>query len=166
MRNMNSTKATLLALASLIPLSGAANAALPSWAQNGSGSGQFEVQGSVDAICVIEVSDLAFTLDLQEGETAAKVATISESCNSGGGYTISFSSLNLGMQHSTDASRLVPYSLNYDGAVMSDLSAGLALTRSGEGFEQQFDVIINVSGDYERIAGNYKDVISVTIEAN
>lgn len=137
----------------------------PPWAQNNTSNGQFDINGSIGAFCVIEVNDLGAVLDLQDGESGASVATITESCNSGTGYSISFSSVSNGMVHSEDASRVVTYQLNYDGLSMTDLNAGLSLIRTGEIFNQQRSVTIDVAGDDERIAGIYSDLIQVEIAA-
>ena len=158
-----------LALAgTLILVSGVAqaNGNAPSWF-SAAASGQFDVAGVVSARCAVEVTDLSTTLDLQTGETGAQVAIIKESCNSGSGYTVSFSSANGGdMVHETDSLLKVDYSFNYDTVAGQDLAGGVTLSRAGLEFHRTHAVTIDVEGDYERQAGNYADIVTVTIAAN
>ena len=138
----------------------------PSWFTAPS-SGQFDVAGVVSARCAIEVNDLSTTLDLQTGETGAQVAIIKESCNSGAGYTISFSSANGGdMVHETDSFLRVDYAFNYDTVSGGDLAGGATLSRAGLEFQRAHAVTIDVTGDYELQSGNYADIVTVTIAAN
>ena len=138
----------------------------PSWFTAPS-SGQFDVAGVVSARCAIEVVDLSTSLDLQTGETGAQVAIIKESCNSGAGYTVSFSSANGGdMVHETDSLLRVDYAFNYDTVSGGDLAGGATLSRAGLEFQRAHAVTIDVAGDYERQAGNYADIVTVTIAAN
>ena len=139
---------------------------VPSWF-TAPASGQFDVAGVVSARCAIQVEDLSTTLDLQTGETGAQVAIIKESCNSGSGYTVSFSSANGGdMVHETDSSLKVDYGFNYDTVSGGDLAGGATLSRAGLEFQRAHAVTIDVTGDYERQAGNYADIVTVTIAAN
>ena len=154
-----------VAAVGVMAISGAAQADAPSWAAGGTASGNFDVRGSVAETCVIQINDLATVLDLQGGESGAEVAQVTENCNSGNGYSISFSSGSQGMVHTEDASRSVSYQLNYDGNAMSDLSAGLSLSRSGEVFSDTNSVTIDVTGDESLIAGTYLDLITVSIAA-
>lgn len=149
----------------LTVFSNVADAAEPSWAVGKQATGNFDVTGAIDESCVISVDNLATVLNLQDGEESASVATITESCNSGNGYTISFSSGSQGMVHTEDDSRSVEYELNYDGEKMKDLENDLTLTRNGEAYNAQYSVTVDVKGDNERIAGTYTDLIQVQIAA-
>ena len=155
---------TLMLVSGVAQADGGGNA--PSWF-NAAASGQFDVAGVVSARCAIEVNDLSATLDLQTGETGAQIAIIKESCNSGSGYTISFSSANGGdMVHEGDSSLKVDYGFNYDTVSGGDLAGGATLSRAGLEFQRAHAVTIDVEGDYERQAGNYADIVTVTIAAN
>jgi len=149
----------------LTVFSNVAVAAEPSWAVGKQGTGNFDVTGAIDESCVISIDNLATVLNLADGETGASVATITESCNSGNGYTISFSSGSEGMVHSEDSELSVEYELNYDGEKMNDLKKDMTLTRTGEAYNAQYSVTIDVKGDDERIAGTYTDLIQVQIAA-
>lgn len=153
------------ALAALVSAPAFAQSA-PSWL-SATDSGSFDVVGAVQAICVVEVEDKDITLDLFNGEEGANVATIKETCNSGAGYTIAFASANDGdMQHTEFPGELVDYTFNYDTATGADLAKELELTRTGAEFQRTHDVLVDVKGDFERLAGQYIDYVKVKIAAN
>jgi spore coat protein U-like protein len=158
----------VIAGASLAIISSSAFAAQsgPSWLDAKS-EGQFDVTGVVPAACVVEVQDLDTILNLWTGETGAKVADIKETCNSGSGYTISFKSDNAGaMANEDDASLKVEYGFNYDTATGQSLAKTVELVRTGLEFQREHVVTVDVGGDYNRRAGIYKDIVTVTIAAN
>ena len=147
-------------------MSTSAFAVAPSWVDAAS-TGDFDVTGVVPAACVVEVEDLDTTLNLWDGEVAAEVANIQETCNSGSGYTISFTSDNLGsMEHEDDAAIKVAYTFNYDTLGGASLDQARLLTRTGLEFQRAHVVTVDVDGDLERRAGIYQDMVMVTIAAN
>ncbi len=150
----------------MISASAFAASVQPSWI-NAASKGEFDVTGVVPAVCAVQVDDLDTILDLWEGETAAKVAVIKETCNSGSGYTVKFSSANGGdMVHESDPALRVGYAFSYDSVKSKSLASDISLTRSGLAFQQQHTVTVDVTGDYERTAGTYQDFVTVTIAAN
>lgn len=166
--NIMNIRNIIIAGASLAVISTSAFAveAGPSWL-NAKSEGQFDVTGVVPAACVVEVEDLDTILNLWTGEKGAKVANIKETCNSGSGYTISFKSDNAGaMANQDDPSLTVAYGFNYDTATGQNLAKDVQLVRDGLEFQREHVVTVDVDGDYNRRAGIYQDMVTVTIAAN
>ncbi len=130
-----------------------------------SSSGTVDINGTVDAVCEVSVTDLNASLDLVSGESSKKVATIQEHCNDHQGYTVSFSSSNSGNLRSGDGN-LVSYTVDYDGQSRQDLQRSMSLRRSQAQFRQNRDLNVNIDSSTTRVAGAYADTITVTIQAN
>lgn len=137
----------------------------PSWVKNKSNSGTIKIQGVVEQYCVIDIINFEPLLDLQKGEKGTEIASITESCNIPSGYNISFVSLNGGLKSNGENETLIPYSLNYSGAKIRDLSTNTSLERSKEAFKLTHILTIDVSPKDQNPSGLYTDQIYVQITA-
>ena len=127
-------------------------------------SGEIIIKGSVGEICEIQVVDLGTNLNLVDGETAARVGEITETCNNPEGYSIEFSSTNGGfMQGPLDKQSF--YTVNYDALSDYSLAANGQLVRDLPQWNAAYDLTVNVQGDSELPAGRYDDTVTVTIAA-
>ena len=127
-------------------------------------SGEIVIKGSVGDICEINVVDLGTNLNLVDGEQAARVGEITETCNNPEGYSVSFSSENGGfMTGPLDAQS--SYTINYDSIADYSLDSEGELVRDLPRWNAAFDLTVNVQGDDELPAGNYKDLVTVEIAA-
>lgn len=128
-------------------------------------SGQIELRGSVGAVCEIIVTDLGVSLDLVNGESARVVGSVEETCNDPDGYTLSFASDNSGSMNGP-LNTEVDYSFNYDSISAASLASDQSLARPGPRFGLQNDVAVNIAGQSNLPAGQYRDTITITIAAN
>jgi hypothetical protein len=143
---------------------------LPSFASAGD-SGALQLRGQIALACSIRVdaTQVATSLDLTQSETDLSVASVTETCNSGTGYTIKVSSQGNGSLYGPlDA---VTYQLKYD-EVEADLSASqvspvLVTNVTGktgaEGVTK--DVTISYSTDGSLSGGTYEDTLVFTVAA-
>jgi spore coat protein U-like protein len=130
----------------------------------GQTSGEIIIKGTVGDLCEINVVDLGTNLNLVDGEQAARVGEITETCNNPEGYSVSFSSTNGGfMAGPLDAQSF--YTINYDSIDDYSLAADGELVRDLPRWNAAFDLTVNVEGDDELPAGNYKDLVTVEIAA-
>lgn len=134
-------------------------------------SAVLNLRGIVDSVVDISItpeSD-AQSLDLSTSASNKKVATVVETANVLGNYTVSVSSLNQGnLVHTVDSDASVAYTLSYAGQSVN-LSTGSIFSRTGTpSSSQSYDVNISYTGapDASRLAGNYEDQVTFTISAN
>ncbi|MEE4331410.1 MAG: hypothetical protein V2J10_11110 [Wenzhouxiangella sp.] len=135
-------------------------------AVGGQTSGEIVIKGSVGDICEINVVDLGTNLNLVDGEQAARVGEITETCNNPDGYIVSLDSANGGfMEGPLDARSF--YTVNYDELEDAPLKIGRGrgLMRDLPQWNESYDLTVNVTGDDELPAGYYEDTVSITIEA-
>src|SRR6056297_339968 len=112
----------------------------------------------------ISVVDLGTNLNLVDGEQAARVGEITETCNNPEGYSVSFKSDNGGfMTGPLDAQSF--YTINYDSIEDYSLESAGRLARELPRWNAAFDLTVNVTGDDELPAGGYKDLVTVEIAA-
>jgi spore coat protein U-like protein len=150
-----------LAIATAIAFGFAASA---SAAVGGPTSGEIIIKGSVGEICEIKVVDLGTNLNLVDGEAAARVGEITETCNNPQGYRVAFESANGGfMQGPLDEQSF--YTINYDALSDYSLSTSGELVRELPRWNAAYDLTVNVTGDSELPAGSYADTVKVTIAA-
>jgi len=130
----------------------------------GQTSGEIVIKGTVGHICEIAVVDLGTNLNLVDGEQAARVGEITETCNNPEGYEVSFSSDNGGfMSGPLDAQSF--YRVNYDSIADYSLEDEGSLVRDLPQWNAAYDLTVNVDGDSELPAGNYRDLVTVEIAA-
>ena len=133
-------------------------------AVGGQTSGEIVIKGTVGHICEIAVVDLGTNLNLVDGEQAARVGEITETCNNPEGYEVSFSSDNGGfMSGPLDAQSF--YRVNYDSIADYSLEDEGSLVRDLPQWDAAYDLTVNVDGDSELPAGNYRDLVTVEIAA-
>lgn len=124
------------------------------------------VVGSIVDVSVAAESD-AQSLDLSTSTSNKKVATVSETTNTTGNYTLAVSSANGGnLKHSNGDN--FPYSMTYGGQGVN-LATGTTYTRTSTPLTtQNFDVKISYTGvnAASMVAGNYDDLVTFTITAN
>ena len=133
-------------------------------AVGGQTSGEIVIKGTVGHICEIAVVDLGTNLNLVDGEQAARVGEITETCNNPEGYEVSFSSDNGGfMSGPLDAQSF--YRVNYDSIADYSLEDEGSLVRDLPQWNAAYDLTVNVDGDSELPAGNYRDLVTVEIAA-
>jgi hypothetical protein len=109
---------------------------------------------------------IATTLPLDTTQNNTKIATLQEKSNSSTGYKILITSMNQGNLVSGQNS--IPYTLNYDGQTVN-LVAGSEFTYSAAAaVTNNRDIKISYIGDADenRVAGEYTDSVTFTIQAN
>lgn len=133
-------------------------------AVGGQTSGEIVIKGTVGDLCEIAVVDLGTNLNLVDGEEAARVGEITETCNNPEGYSVSFSSDNGGfMTGPLDAQSF--YRINYDSIEDYSLEDEGRLSRDLPQWNAAYDLTVNVDGDDELPAGRYRDLVTVEIAA-
>mgnify|MGYP000930911352 CR=1 FL=1 len=123
--------------------------------------------GVVPVSCSIAIATTAkaASLDLKAGEQSVSVGVVTETCNSGNGYTVAITSQHGGQLRSGDASApLASYSASYDDATGSIVS-GLAASRNGAFFGRKANLVVSVPANAQAIAGNYSDSLTIVIAA-
>jgi spore coat protein U-like protein len=130
-----------------------------------SNSGQIIIRGTVGAICEVGVIDYGTNLDLVAGEQQRAVGEIKETCNDPDGYSVSFTSDKGGkMVGPLDATSA--YRVNYDSITDHSLSTDASLPRPEPRWNERHELTVNVDGQDELPAGEYLDVVTVTIAAS
>lgn len=146
------------ALAAALFVTATANAAGPT-------TGQIIIRGTVGAICEIGVVDYGTNLDLVAGEANRAVGQVNETCNDPNGYSVSFTSEKGGkMVGPLDAAS--PYRVNYDSIADHSLSSDASIARPEPQWNVQHELTVNVDGQNELPAGEYRDTVTVTIAAS
>jgi hypothetical protein len=155
---MNATK-SLIALAALAASFGAFAA--------DQDAAKLELRGSVAVNCTIAVKPTAkaTSLDILGGENNTLVGVVTESCNSGNGYTVSVNSDNAGQLLSKSAgAKPTVYTAAYDDA-SGDIAKELLASRDTAFFNRQGNLTVSFAGDAQAIAGVYSDIVNVVIKA-
>jgi hypothetical protein len=117
--------------------------------------------------CTIDVKPTAkaTSLDILKGEKEALVGVITESCNSGNGYTVQVTSDNAGQLLSkSNGAKPTAYEARYDdgqGAIAKEIVA----QRDKAFFGRQGNLTVSFAGDEQAIAGVYADVVNLVIKA-
>ena len=152
---MNLKNASLSALVLALFAAGSAHAAGPT-------SGQIIIRGTVGSICQIAVVDLGTNLDLVAGESNRAVGKVTETCNDADGYSVSFTSAKGGKMVGPLGAESA-YRVNYDTISNTSLSSAAALVRPDPQWNVQHELTVNVAGQSELPAGEYRDTVTVTI---
>ena len=155
---MNLKNASLSALIAALLVAGSANAAGPT-------SGQIIIRGTVGSICEIGVVDYGTNLDLVAGESNRAVGQVTETCNDADGYSVSFTSSEGGKMVGP-LGAISAYRVNYDTLSDTSLSADASIARPDPQWNVQHDLTVNVEGQNELPAGEYRDTVTVTIAAS
>ena len=136
-------------------------------------TGTISLSGTVVEVNYIEVfqSELAMNLNVTEGETAAKVATVSEHSNSPTGYTIYMNSVNdSNLVNIWDMTKATAYMVSYDGGAPMSLGttdSAVKVVGSLDGLTtDDSEVVLSVDGNMSASPGDYTDLITVSIAAN
>jgi spore coat protein U-like protein len=128
-------------------------------------SGQIIIRGTVGSICEIGVVDYGTNLDLVAGEANRPVGAVTETCNDPDGYSVAFTSDKGGkMIGPRDAESA--YRINYDSIADHSLAADVAVERPDPQWGLRHELTVNVDGQDQLPAGEYTDVVTVTIAAN
>ena len=127
-------------------------------------SGDIIIKGTVGAICEIGVTDYGTNLNLVDGETATPVGQIKETCNNPEGYAVEISSAN-GSVMEGPLGKTSAYTVNYDSLADTNLADAARLERLQPQWNASYEMSVNVTGDDELPAGEYRDVVTVTIAA-
>ena len=125
-------------------------------------SGTIALRGTVPLICTVAVTDLNQSLNLVGGENGRQVGTVVENCNSGTGYTVSLSPSNAGKLKAANGQ--IPYTVSYDGQAGS-LGSQMQVTRATAQFAKTSTLNITVPANAQAIAGDYSDMVTITIAA-
>lgn len=152
---MNIKNASLSALVLALVAAGSAHAAGPT-------SGQIIIRGTVGSICEIGVVDYGTNLDLVAGESNRAVGQVTETCNDADGYSVSFTSSEGGKMVGPLGAASA-YRVNYDTISDTSLSSDAAIARPDPQWNVQHDLTVNVEGQNELPAGEYRDTVTVTI---
>lgn len=142
---------TLLATALLTTAAGAAE------------RGQITLRGTVPAVCTVALSASSATLEVVRGQSATPVATVEERCNAAAGYTVSVTSRNGGQLRQEGAASGVSYAVSYDQ--VSSNSGALVAVRAPTGAARVGTLAVEVPASPEAPAGDYVDVLTVSISA-
>ena len=130
-------------------------------------SAKLELRGSVAVNCTIDVKPTAkaTSLDILKGEKEALVGVITESCNSGNGYTVQATSDTAGqLLTKPNGAKPTAYEARYDdgqGAIAKEIVA----QRDKAFFGRQGNLAVSFAGDEQAIAGVYADVVNLVIKA-
>ncbi|MES2942115.1 MAG: hypothetical protein V4772_04505 [Pseudomonadota bacterium] len=130
-------------------------------------SAKLELRGSVAVNCTIAVKPTAkaTSLDILGGEKSTLVGVVTESCNSGNGYTVQVSSDNAGQLLSKSAgAKPTIYTAAYDDA-SGDIAKELVAGRDTAFFNREGNLTVSFAGDAQAIAGVYSDIVNVVIKA-
>ncbi|HYC02764.1 MAG TPA: spore coat protein U domain-containing protein [Azospirillaceae bacterium] len=133
-------------------------------AQSGGSSASLTLRGTVPAVCTVDLGATSATVDLVKGQSAQPVATVEERCNAGGGYTVSVASRNGGELRPDGTAQGVPYSVAYDDAA-AQRAGGLRAERAASGAPRRGVLSVSVPASPTLAAGDYADVLTVTIAA-
>ena len=152
---MNLKNLSLSALVAALLVAGSANAAGPT-------SGQIIIRGTVGSICEIGVVDYGTNLDLVAGESNRAVGQVTETCNDADGYSVSFSSTEGGKMVGP-LGAVSAYRVNYDTISDTSLTSAALIARPDPQWNVQHDLTVNVEGQNELPAGEYRDTVTVTI---
>ncbi len=128
---------------------------------------KLELRGSVAVNCTIAVKPTAkaTTLDILGGEKSTLVGVVTESCNSGNGYTVQVNSDNAGQLLSKSAgAKPTIYTAAYDDA-SGDIAKELVAGRDKAFFNREGNLTVSFAGDSQAIAGVYSDIVNVLIKA-
>lgn len=136
-------------------------------------TGTISLSGTVVEVNYIEVfqDEHGMNLNINEGETDALAAVVSEHSNSPTGYTIFMNSVNNSdLVNTSDTTKHVDYLASYDGGPMMSLgttdSAVKVVGSLSELTTDDSEVRIQVSGNMSASPGDYTDLITVSIAAN
>lgn len=134
-------------------------------------SGALLLRGHFPVACSIsvEATQSATTLDLSQNAFDVPVASVTETCNSGSGYTVELSSRENGSLSGTHDA--VSYRLAYDraGADLSGSRAAPVVLTDAAGPTGPAGTTRNVTISYSAAAalhgGSYEDVLTFTVAA-
>jgi len=126
------------------------------------GSAQITIRGHVPPACSVSVDTDSTTLNLIAGQSQAPVATVTEQCNAAAGYSVTVTSANGGQLR--QGNRGVGYTLSYDDAARGQ-GGGLTATRAATGASVQRVLYASVPATPTLPAGQYEDVVTVSISA-
>ncbi|EPZ51977.1 hypothetical protein M902_1800 [Bacteriovorax sp. BAL6_X] len=134
-------------------------------------SGTLVLKGQVPAQLSISVTAeaMASALPLDITQVDSKVATVNEVSNSNSGYTVSFSSANLGkLVHNSVSSSSINYALSYDGNAVDLTTTDVFTFPTAASVNVDKDLAISYTGvDHQNlIQGEYADTVTLTIAAN
>ncbi len=130
-------------------------------------SAKLELRGSVAVNCTIDVKPTAkaTSLDIINGEKETLVGVVTESCNSGNGYTVHLTSDNAGkLLSAATGAKPTAYEARYDdgqGAISKEIVAG----REQAFFGRQGNLTVSFAGDQQAIAGVYSDIVNLVVKA-
>ena len=155
---MNLKNASLSALVLALFAAGSAHAAGPT-------SGQIIIRGTVGSICQIAVVDLGTNLDLVAGESNRAVGKVTETCNDADGYSVSFTSAEGGKMVGPRGAASA-YRVNYDSIADHSLATDASIARPDPQWNAAYELTVNVEGQNELPAGEYRDTVTVTIAAS
>ncbi|MDA1071436.1 MAG: hypothetical protein O2825_08560 [Proteobacteria bacterium] len=127
-------------------------------------SGTLVVRGSVETNCTVSIEDMGARLDLTKGVNNVVVGKVTETCNDPDGYSITFTSQGGGKLMNGKAE--VEYTASYDNQNHQNLGSEMRLSRKDAAFGDVNELKVTVKGSDQRVAGNYTDIITVTIAAN
>ncbi|ACI97612.1 hypothetical protein [Rhodospirillum centenum] len=125
--------------------------------------GQITLRGTVPAVCTVALSASSATLEVVRGQSATPVATVEERCNAAAGYTVSVTSRNGGQLRQEGAASGVSYAVSYDQ--VSSNSGALVAVRTPTGAARVGTLAVEVPASPEAAAGDYVDVLTVSISA-
>ena len=152
---MNLKNASLSPLVLALVAAGSVHAAGPT-------SGQIIIRGTVGSICEIGVVDYGTNLDLVAGESNRAVGQVTETCNDADGYSVSFTSSEGGKMVGP-LGAVSAYRVNYDTISDTSLMRDASIARPDPQWNVQHDLTVNVEGQNELPAGEYRDTVTVTI---
>ncbi len=123
------------------------------------------LRGAVETDCALYVNDHGKSVDIGGGVTNFTLGSVGERCNSGSGYTITISSANGGsmLNGRGDA---IGYTVAWNDSGWQDLGSPVVLTRNSARptvWTRSFRV--SVPAAPQAIAGEYEDIVTMTIAA-
>jgi len=135
--------------------------------------GTLLLQGQVSQVLNLVVTPEAgvnTSLDLVNGESDTKVATVTEETNSNTGYKILIRTANGGLLKNGSLDQ-VSYSMSYDGSpvTLSTTDTEVKNVSTGGVYDHDSDVEVSLTGSGSAAAltqGTYSDTVTFTIQVN
>ena len=138
----------------------AAAIAAPIAAHAGS-TGRLDLSGTVLATCDVTIDRSDVQFNPRAGVSSLRVASVTERCNSVGGYQVTISSANSGVLRGTEGST-AGYTMAY-GDVVSKASSPVVVNRAVDAAGRSRDLMITMPAQPGLRAGTYQDTLVLTV---
>jgi len=132
------------------------------WSQ----SATLQLRARTPLVCELSVNDHGNYVSIINGVNNFTLGSVSEACNTTRGFTVTISSQNGGVMLN-QTGQAVPYTISYDNSGVRSLATPVVLSRSHR--KQRWwtrSFRVTVPAQPNAVAGDYQDLITLTIAAN